>query len=106
MFQRGEQLGEEMYQMSKFNTFAGEGTSLDGVDKTVSWIEAFFKGLGQTYSDPNEWENFALGFLTFTFFRRLTTLKRSTRRPTMRCSVRNVAWRLVCRRYDRPSSAS
>ena len=46
MFQRGEQLGEEMYQMSKFNTFAGEGTSLDGVDKTVSWIEAFFKGLG------------------------------------------------------------
>jgi hypothetical protein len=50
--------------MSKFNTFAGEGTSLDGVDKTVSWVEAFFKGLGQTYSDPNEWENFALGFLT------------------------------------------
>ena len=64
MWQRGEQLGEEMYQMSKFNTFAGEGTDLEGVDKTTSWIEAFIKGLGQTYSNADEWENFALGFFT------------------------------------------
>lgn len=64
MLQRVEQVTEDIYQGTKFNTFMGQAIDPNGLDSNLSWTKAFSEALGKVYSDPEEWENFALGFVT------------------------------------------
>ena len=64
MLQRVEQVTEDIYQGTKFNTFMGQAIDPNGLDSNLSWTKSFSEAFGKVYSDPEEWENFALGFIT------------------------------------------
>jgi hypothetical protein len=34
------------------------------LDSNLSWTKSFSEAFGKVYSNPEEWENFALGFIT------------------------------------------
>lgn len=64
MLQRVEQVTEDIYQGTKFNTFMGQAIDPNGLDSNLSWTKSFSEAFGKVYSNPEEWENFALGFIT------------------------------------------
>lgn len=49
---------------SKLNEFYGYTFDKDGLDESVSWINALSKGFNRTYFDPKGWEQGVMGALT------------------------------------------
>ena len=64
MLQRGTQLAGERWNASKFNEFYGSALDPKAIEAKENYFKTWFDTVGDTYSDPVEWENFFLGAIT------------------------------------------
>lgn len=64
MLQRGTQLTGERWNASKFNEFYGSALDPKAIEAKENYFKTWFDTVGDTYSDPVEWENFFLGAIT------------------------------------------
>lgn len=64
MFQEGVQRAAKSYYGNKLNNYYGDVISPDGLDSANGYLATFLNALGDVYSNPEDWENFALGALT------------------------------------------
>ena len=64
MLQRGTQLAGERWNASKFNEFYGSALDPKAIEAKENYFKTWFDTVGDTYSDPVEWENFFLGAVT------------------------------------------
>lgn len=55
------------WEGNKFNTYYGQVINPDGLEAGTTYLETFVKALGDTYSSPDDWENFTLGAITAMF---------------------------------------
>lgn len=51
----------------ELEAFYNSNTDNDATEEVMSWMKAFAKGISDTVSDPNSWEEFTLGALTKVF---------------------------------------
>lgn len=51
----------------ELESFYNSNTDSTATDEAMSWMKAFAKGISDTVSDPNSWEEFTLGALTKIF---------------------------------------
>lgn len=51
----------------ELESFYNSNTDSNATDEAMSWMKAFAKGISDTVSDPNSWEEFTLGALTKIF---------------------------------------
>lgn len=51
----------------ELEAFYNSNTDNDATEEAMSWMKAFAKGISDTVSDPNSWEEFTLGALTKVF---------------------------------------
>lgn len=52
------------YEGSKLNRLADDTISKEGLESTTSYLRDFLNASGEVHTSPDDWENFALGFLT------------------------------------------
>lgn len=64
MFQQGVAEGLSRWEAQKFNNFYGKGINPNGFKAATDWLSTMTDALGDVYSDPEQWENFAMGFFT------------------------------------------
>ena len=64
MWQQGTTLALNRRAGSKINSYYGDVIDKDGLDVGTGYINNFMKALSDTYGDAEQWENFAMGFLT------------------------------------------
>ena len=64
MLQQGVAEGLNRWEAKKFNDFYGKGINPEGVKATTEWLSTMTEALTDVYSDPEQWENFAMGFFT------------------------------------------
>jgi hypothetical protein len=64
MLQRGTQLAGERWNASKFNEFYGAALDPKAIEAKENYFKTWFDTVGDTYSNPEEWENFFLGAIT------------------------------------------
>lgn len=64
MLQRGTQVAGERWNASKFNEFYGAALDPKAIEAKENYFKTWFDTVGDTYSDPEEWENFFLGAVT------------------------------------------
>lgn len=64
MLQQGVTEGLNRWEAKKFNDFYGKGINPEGVKATTEWLSTMTEALTDVYSDPEQWENFAMGFFT------------------------------------------
>lgn len=64
MFQQGVSVGLSRWEGQKFNNFYGKGVNPEGLQASTNWLGTMANALGDVYADPEQWENFTMGFLT------------------------------------------
>ena len=64
MTQAGISEGSGIYAIRKFENFYERQIDPDSEEETVSFINSLIEGVKDTYSDPQEWEQFFIGALT------------------------------------------
>ena len=64
MLQQTVAEGLNTWEGKKFNDFYGKGVNPEGVKATTDWLSTMTNALGDVYTDPEQWENFAMGFFT------------------------------------------
>ena len=64
MFQEAIQKGGRKYYGNIANKYYGEVIDEQAQKDATDYISSFISALGDVYSDPEEWENFALGAVT------------------------------------------
>lgn len=64
MFQEAIQKGGRKYYGNIANKYYGEVIDEQAQKDATNYISSFISALGDVYSDPEEWENFALGAVT------------------------------------------
>lgn len=64
MLQQGVTEGLNRWEAKKFNDFYGKGINPEGIKATTEWLSTMTEALTDVYADPEQWENFAMGFLT------------------------------------------
>lgn len=54
----------ERWNASKFNEFYGSALDPKALEAKENYMSTFFNAIGDTYTNPDDWENFFLGALT------------------------------------------
>lgn len=97
MLQQAVTVGLNRWEGGKYNSFYGEGVDEDGLKAQTTWLGTMMSALGDVYSDADQWENFALGFLTgmLPIPSKVRTTDRKTGEEKSKISIGGELWESI-----------